>query len=175
VLSDACIERVRSGAADFALASSRAATPGLRIDEFCTDSFHLVCRHDHALAKTRGRLSVDHLVPHPIVQLARSSSVRQYLDAAIYPLKLQTIIELDQLSTVAGMVRAGLGVTVVPSLTLFHFEHPQLVTRSFAVPGLVRQLFVVRRADRSLSSAAQGLFELLMAARPKRARAAQQV
>jgi len=31
-------------------------------------------------------------------------------------------------------------------------------------------LFIVRRADRSLSSAAQGLYELLMAARPKRTR-----
>jgi len=170
VLSDACIERVRSGAADFALASSRTATPELRTDEFCTDSFHVVCRHDHPLTKLRGRVQVDHLAPYPIVQLARSSSVRQYLDAAIYPLQLHTVVELDQLSTVAGMVRAGLGITIVPSLTLFHFEHPQLATRPFAPRGLVRHLFIVRRADRSLSSAAQGLYELLMAARPKRTR-----
>ena len=35
------------------------------------------------------------------------------------------MMELDQLSTVAGMVRAGLGITIVPSLTLFHFADPQ--------------------------------------------------
>jgi DNA-binding transcriptional LysR family regulator len=172
VLSDACIERVRSGAADFALASTRTATPELRTDDFCTDTFHMVCRHDHPLAGRRGRLRVEHLAPYPIVQLARSSSVRQYLDAAIYPLQLRTVVELDQLSTVAGMVRAGLGITIVPSLTLFHFEHPDLATRPFTPPGLVRQVFVVRRADRSLSSAAQGLYELLLAARPKRTRGA---
>jgi DNA-binding transcriptional LysR family regulator len=55
-----------------------------------------------------------------------ASSVRQYIESTIYPRQLRTILELDQLSSVAGMVRAGLGVTVVPALTLFHFEHPDL-------------------------------------------------
>jgi len=101
------------------------------------------------------------------VQLARSSSVRQYLEAAIYPDQLRTVLELDQLSTVAGMVRAGLGLSVVPSLTLFHFAHPELVLRPFDAPGLQRQVFLVRRADRALSSAAQALYERVLADRPR--------
>ena len=51
VLSDACIERVRAGSADFALASTRTATPELHTEEFCRDQFHLVCPRDHALAR----------------------------------------------------------------------------------------------------------------------------
>jgi len=101
------------------------------------------------------------------VQLARSSSVRQYLEAAIYPARLRSVLELDQLSTVAGMVRAGLGITVVPSLTLFHFEHPELATKPLHAPQLARQVFLVRRADRSLSVAAHPLYEMVMANRPK--------
>lgn len=167
VLSDACLDRVRSGTADFALASTRTATPELRTDEFCTDRFYLVCPAGHPLAQKRGRVRLADLAPWPIVQLARSSSVRQCLEAAIYPSRLRTLMELDQLSTVAGMVRAGLGITVVPSLTLFHFEHAELATRPLDAPELVRQVFVVRRADRSLSSAAQGLYELVMSARPR--------
>jgi len=167
VLSDACIERVRAGGADFALASTRTATPELHTEEFCRDSFHLVCPRDHALARRRGRLELTHLAPYPIVHLARSSSVRQYVEAAIYPMQLRTMMELDQLSTVAGMVRAGLGITVVPSLTLFHFADPQLATRPLHAPALTRRVYVVRRADRSLSSAAAALHELLMAAKPR--------
>jgi DNA-binding transcriptional LysR family regulator len=158
---------VRSGSADFALAATRTTTPELRTEEFCTDGFHLVCPAGHPLARKRGRIRLAELAPYPIVQLSRSSSVRQYLEAAIYPSRLRTLMELDQLSTVAGMVRAGLGITVVPSLTLFHFEHAELATRPLEAPDLARQVFVVRRADRSLSSAAQGLYELLMAARPR--------
>ena len=167
VLSDACIERVRAGSADFALASTRTATPELHTEEFCRDQFHLVCPRDHALARRRGRIQLKDLAPHPIVHLARSSSVRQYVEAALYPMQLHTMMELDQLSTVAGMVRAGLGITIVPSLTLFHFADPQLTTRPLHAPALVRRVYLVRRADRPLSTAAAGLHQMVMAARPR--------
>ena len=167
VLSEGCIERVRSGRADFALASTRAESPELRTEAFCSDRFHVVCRADHALAAGEGALTLEALAPYPIVQLSRPSSVRQYVEAALYPTQLRTVLELDQLSTVAGMVRAGLGITVVPALTLFHFEHPALVTRRLEAAGLVRQVFVVRRAERALGSAAQRLYEMMVAARPE--------
>lgn len=169
VLSDECVERVRAGRADFALASTRTEAAELRTEPFCQDRFHVVCRRDHALARHRGALAIADLAPHAIVQLARSSSVRQYVEAALYPTRLRTVLELAQLSTVAGMVRAGLGLTIVPTLTLFHFEHADLVARPLDAPGLQRQVFVVRRSDRGLSTAAQALYEVLIKHRPKAA------
>jgi DNA-binding transcriptional LysR family regulator len=166
VLSEDCIERVRSGRADLALAALRADTPELRTEPFCSDGFHLVCRHDHALAQ-QATVKLADLVAYPMIQLARSSSVRQYVEAAAHPLQLHTMMELDQLSTVAGMVRAGLGVSVVPALTLFHFEHAELVTRPLAAKGLKRQIFLVRRRDRGLSIAAQAMYDHVMASRPR--------
>jgi LysR family carnitine catabolism transcriptional activator len=167
VLSDDCIARVRDGRADFALASTRAEAAELLTEPFCRDRFHVVCRRDHPLARRRGPLTLHDIAPHPIVQLARSSSVRQYVEAAIYPTQLRTVMELDQLSTVAGMVRAGLGFSIVPTLTLFHFEHAELAARPLQAPGLERQVFVVRRSDRPLSAPARALYELLMAKRPR--------
>jgi LysR family transcriptional regulator, carnitine catabolism transcriptional activator len=84
---------------------------------------------------------------------------------------MNRVMELDQLSTVAGMVRAGLGISIVPSLTLFHFQAPELVTRPLDVPGLRRQIFVIFRADRSLSIAARTLLDFLMQHRPSDAAA----
>jgi DNA-binding transcriptional LysR family regulator len=165
-LSEACIERVQTGRADFALASTRADSAELCAEAFCVDDFHVVCRQDHALASHK-RLKLADLAPYPIVQLARSSSVRQYLEAAIYPQQLQTVMELEQLSSVAGMVRAGLGLSVVPTLTLFHFDSAELVTRPLDAPGLRRQIFLVRRRDRTLSAAAQALYDVVLAARPR--------
>lgn len=170
-LSDECTSRVRLGRADFALAATRVEVAELRTERFCTDRFHLVCRKDHALARGRGAVTLNDLLPHPIVQLARSSSVRQYIESTIYPRQLRTVLELEQLSSVAGMVRAGLGVTVVPSLTLFHFEHPDLVSRPVLAAGLTREVFLVRRSDRGLSLAAQALCSLLMKHRPVERRA----
>lgn len=165
-LSESCVERLRSGRADFALAAVRASAPELRTDPFCSDRFHLVCRGDHPLASRR-RITLAQLAGEPFIHLARSSSVRQHIEAAMRPAQMNRVMELDQLSTVAGMVRAGLGITVVPSLTLFHFQHPDLVTRPLNTPGLKREIFVLRWKDRSLSTAAAVLLEFLMARRPK--------
>ncbi|WP_291145797.1 LysR family transcriptional regulator [Hydrogenophaga sp.] len=166
VLSDDCIARVQTGRADFALASTQASANGLRAERFCADSFHLVCRDDHPLAAQTGHLKLSELSGWPVIQLARSSSVRQHVDAALHPRRLSSFLELEQLSTVAAMVREGLGVSVVPTLTLFHFDHPRLRARPVVAAGLKRQVYLLRRADRALSSAAQGLYELLMAQRP---------
>jgi len=165
VLSEACIDLVRAGRADFAIAAIRADTPELRAELFCTDRFHLVCQKGHPLAASKALRARD-LAPYPFVHLSRTSSVRQYLDAAVHPLQMNTLLEVDQLATVMGMVRAGLGISVVPSLTLFHFQHPDIVTRALAWPGLIRRIYVVRRRDRGLSIAAQTMHELLLRKKP---------
>lgn len=187
VLSEPCIERVASGKADFALAAVRVDTPELRAEPFCSDDFYLVCRLDHPLAQTplpgtsptrgtrgtgsrsaRTSAQLRTLAAWPFIHMARHSSVRQYLEAAFHPQNMHTVMEVEQLSTVAGMVLAGLGISVVPALTLFHFEHPQLTTRPLHLPGLTRQIFLVRRRDRGLSVAAQSLYEHVTRHRPQR-------
>lgn len=165
-LSEGCIERVRSGRADFALAAIRSSAPELRTDPFCSDRFHLVCRCDHPLA-ARKRVGLRDLAGEPFIHLARNSSVRQHLESALGTQAVRAEMELEQLSTVAGMVRAGLGISVVPSLALFHFGHPDLATRPLAPPGFRREIFVVRKKDRSLSLAAQAVLDALLTHRPR--------
>ncbi|WP_180682346.1 LysR family transcriptional regulator [Tepidicella baoligensis] len=166
VLSDVCITRVRSGQADLAIAATRGDAPELRTLPLCTDAFHVVCHRDHPLAQGSGPVKLNELAPYPHIHLARSSSVRQYVDMALYPHTLQTFLELEQLSTVAAMVKENLGVTIVPSLTLFHFADAHLRTRPIRAAGLKRRLFLIHRADRALSSAAQGMLDLLMQHKP---------
>ncbi|MEO8279847.1 MAG: LysR substrate-binding domain-containing protein [Ideonella sp.] len=165
VLSEACIEHVRSGQFDFALAATRANTSELRAEPFCSDDFHLVCRRDHPLAKVDNPRAKD-LAAWPFIHLSRTSSVRQYIDAATLPRVLPPMLEVDQLATVAGMVRAGLGVSVVPALTLYQFRTPELLIKPLRWPGLLRQIYLVRRRDRSFSVAAQDFYSWVMARRP---------
>ena len=166
VLSEPCIERVRSGKADFALAATRVETSELRAELYCSDDFHLVCRTDHTLAGKRKPQPSD-LAAYPFVHLSRTSSVRQCVDAATHPSPLSATIEVDQLATVAGMVHAGIGITVVPALTLYQFRAPELVHRPLNWPGLRRNIYLVRRQDRAWSFAAQAFYEWVMARRPR--------
>lgn len=167
VLSEPCIDRVASGHADFALAAIRADTPALQAEPFCSDDFYLVCPQGHPLARRRKPVTARDLAAWPFIHLARTSSVRQYLEVALHPQAMHTLMEVEQLATVMGMVRAGLGISVVPALSLFHFEQPGLVTRRLQLPGLTRQIYLVRRRDESLSVAAQALYALVLAQRPQ--------
>ena len=164
-LSDACIAQLRSHQADFALAATgagAAAASDLRGRKLCGDRFHLVCRKDHPLAGA-ARLTARQLAPWPFIQMARNSSVRQSLDAALHPLRLNAVFEVEHLATVMGLVEAGLGISVVPALTLFHFQRETLVTRPLPLPGLTRTIYLVQRREGSLSVAAQTLHDLIVA------------
>jgi DNA-binding transcriptional LysR family regulator len=166
VLSEACIDKVRTGQADFALAATRADTPELRAEPFCSDGFHLVCRDDHPLAAHPNPRPRD-VAAWPFIHLSRTSSVRQYIDATTLPLAFPAVLELDQLATVAGMVRAGLGISIVPSLTLYQFRFPNLVVRPLQWPGLTRRIYLVRKRERGFSAAAQCFYEWVMVRRPQ--------
>ncbi|WP_345248790.1 LysR family transcriptional regulator [Pigmentiphaga soli] len=165
VLSEPCIDLVKTGAVDFALAATQGQSAELKTEAFCSDLFHLVCRRGHPLLLAP-RLRLKDLSAYPFVHMARHSSVRQYLEAALHPLKMNTLMEVEQLATVMGMLRAGLGISAVPALTLFHFRDRALDTRPLNAPGLKRDLFLIRRADRQLSTPARALYESVMAATP---------
>ncbi len=165
VLSEPCLERVRSGQADFALAAIRADTPELRAEPFCSDDFHLVCPIDHPLARVRDPRPRQ-VAAWPFIHLSRTSSVRQYIDAATHPATLPAVLEVDQLATVSGMVRSGVGISVVPALTLYQFRSPELAIRPLRWRGLVRRIYLVRSRDRQLSIAAQAFYQWVVARRP---------
>jgi len=167
-LSEECIEQVRTNRVDLALASTDPNAVDLVTEELCRDDFRLVCRRDHPLVRKRN-LKIHDAAAYPFIHLERSSSVRQYLEAELHPLQMRTVLEVEHLATVAAMVVQGLGVTIVPTLTLFHFEHPDLVVRRFGALDLQRTIYLVRRRNASLSAAAQTMYELLRTRRPRSA------
>jgi DNA-binding transcriptional LysR family regulator len=150
---------------DLLAESCIAHTEELQAEWFCADRLHLVCRADHALAALPSPRMAD-LKDQPFIQLARHSSVRQYLESQSRAQPLDTLLEVEHLATVMGMVRAGLGISVVPALALFHFVQPGLVTRPLADADRQRDLYLVRRRQRSLSPAAQAFHTLALEHRP---------
>ncbi|RYF67380.1 MAG: LysR family transcriptional regulator, partial [Comamonadaceae bacterium] len=78
-------------------------------------------------------------------------------------LAMNTVLEVEQLATVTGMVEAGLGISVVPALTLYQFRRDTLVTRPLPLPASTsRRIYLVQRREGSLSAAAQALHDLVV-------------
>lgn len=169
-LSEQCKSLVRSGQAELALATAAPGDEDLASEFLCADEFHLVCRADHPLAGRRN-VGLRDLAAHPFVHLARSSSVRQHLEAAFHPVQMKTVAEVEHLATVTGLVAAGLGISVVPALTLFQFERPGIVLQPLQLAGLTRELVILRRRQQSLSANAQALHDLMVRSKPKMPRA----
>ena len=160
-MSQECVDLLSKGEIDFALATTDHYAPDLEREFLWTDSFHLVCHIDHPLAR-RKTLTLDDVLPYPFVNFVRHSSVRQSIDAAVGKREVKTVLEVEHLATVSAMVESGIGITLVPSLTLYQFERPTLAIRPLLDPHLTREVCILRRKNRQLSLPARALHDLIV-------------
>lgn len=157
-LSEICLDLLRSGQVDLAINSMMSSVDDLQATPIGTDQFHLVCPTGHPLLKVR-QVSAEELVKHPFILQSRRSSVRQHIELAVRPLALKTSMEVHYMATIAGMVGAGLGLSIVPGLSLWQFERAGLASRPLNLPQLARPIHLLKRRGYSLSAAASTLFD----------------
>jgi DNA-binding transcriptional LysR family regulator len=94
--------------------------------------------------------------------VGRTSGNRVLLDQALAGVagRPQAIYEAQHVTTTLGLVEAGLGVAAVPSMAMPGPDHPLLVSVPLFDPVVTRKMGLIRRRGRSLSPAAQQLFDL---------------
>ena len=166
VLSDNCLELVQQGQADIALAAPNSALDEYATEHFHTDRFFLICRRDHRVAAYPA-VSMEDLRGCDFIRLSRSTSVHQHLVNAVGATGVtSSSFEVKYLSTVAGLIIHGLGVSLLPELTLSQFRHPDLVAIPLTTSGISRPIHIIWRKDKPLSIAAQALLELLQQNKP---------
>jgi LysR family carnitine catabolism transcriptional activator len=160
-LSDQCLALLRERKADLVLTAPGADFVEFESRTLCSDPFYLVCRRDHPLAKKR-RLRAGDLAGHDIIHLAKASSVRQHVDILLRDVAaVHSGFEVEHLATVAGLVEQGLGVSLVPELTLFQFRQLDLVAVPLQAHEQTRPILIVQRKGQTLSIAAQAMVELI--------------
>ena len=151
---------LREGRVDLAIAAGGDLRE-FAVQELKCERFHLVCPGTHPLAGKRSVALAD-LRDEEIVHLARSSSVRQHLEAAGVTARTGAL-EVEHLATVAALVAQGLGVSVVPELTLFHFLRSGLASVPVRDKQLRRTILLARRKGKALSVAAKAMQEAIVA------------
>ncbi|MCE4557483.1 LysR family transcriptional regulator [Roseateles cellulosilyticus] len=156
------IEGVRSGAVDFAvLVGMEDDAPDLEQQPLFDERFVLVCPAAHALARRRLVRMAD-AAGWPLVLLDHSSGSRPLIDRAFARagVALQAAIDVGHAATAFRMVQAGLGVSVLPALSLPLPDTAGLCAVPME-PALSRQVVLARRRQRSLAPAAQTLWTLV--------------
>jgi LysR family carnitine catabolism transcriptional activator len=125
------------------------------------ERFFLVCSRSHRLA-TRRSVTLAQAKDEDTIHLARGSSVRQHLEAAGAAASANSL-EVEHLATVAALVAEGLGISIVPELTLFHFERAGLAAIPVRDRQLRRPILLARRKGKALSVAAKSMVEEILA------------
>ena len=162
---------VSRGDADFGLNFIGAQEGDLDFKPLVEERFVAACRRDHPLAKQR-RVTWAQLSAHDFIGVARTSGNRLLLDQALAGVKdrPQAIYETQHVTTLMGLVEAGLGVAAVPSMAMPGADHPLLVSVPLVEPVVTRKIGLIRRRGRSLSPAAALLYELCVEMKGVRAR-----
>ena len=162
-VADRVVEAIRSREVDLGVTSIATSDPRFEITRLGSDRIVLVLPRAHPLAAQR-RLSLAMLVDHPLILMDRDSSVRHMVDAAYAAVGRLAVpaFEVTFMSTAVGLVRAGLGVTLLPSTAHEVRAANDLALRTIDHAGLERSIGVMRLSERSLSPAAAAFVAALV-------------
>lgn len=129
------------------------------------DRMHAVFPAGHALDDgTSPTLAA--LIRHPLVLMSRATSVRAVVDAAIVAegLTAEVAAEATYMSTAVGMVRAGMGVAILPETAMEIGALSMLRSALIDDPRMARSISVIKRRGRTLPPASLAFLDHLGAA-----------
>jgi DNA-binding transcriptional LysR family regulator len=144
--------------------------PGVRIDAFALHVHIRVVDHernagpDHEHDRRRDVLSLQDLAQYPLVLMDPDTSVRAIVDAAFVAVGRLPIpaCEATYMMTTVGMVRAGLGITVLPASAKEIKAEPSLKSRAIDNPAFARPIAVIKKRNRTLPPAAESFLAEMM-------------
>ena len=157
-------ELVLSEDVDLGLGSSDASHPDLSFTPLFTDHMCLVLPAASPLLARR-QICLQDVAVQSLILPEPGSSVRLLVDRAFVALglKVTPAYEVALMSTVAGMVRAGLGAAILPAASLEMGELKGLRARPLTDRLPAREIGVLRKAGRTLSPAAESFLAGLLA------------
>lgn len=143
-LSEVCVEMVRSGAADVALAPYRPGADDLAQAELFRDPLVVVCPAGHALAR-RDRVRWREVQAYGHIAMTHSSSIRGMVDAeyARRGTPLQPAFEVTHVGTLLGLISAGLGIGELPLSLAQDLQAGGLVYRRIADASAYRTICAI--------------------------------
>src|SRR6056297_2375769 len=141
---------VELGRIDIGIGSCRGPTGALRRVPLFSEPFGVICALDHPFAATTEPLSWDDLLAHPVISNASGDVIE---NAAFRAIDKAANLRIRNTASVLGMVRAGVGVTVLPRLAIEGLG-PGLRFVPLADPTALRRVEIMTRAQSEMAPVA---------------------
>lgn len=161
-IAERLAEMVSDGRLDIAIAGRARQSMDLHQREISRDPFGLACKTDDPLA-TAPDLGLVDLEADRVITLDPATGTHRLLEACSNVPRSFLDSRLRAHSTIAQlcMIRAGLGIALLPQNAVELFRDPQITFRRIDDLDLWRVLYLLQPARRTLSGSARTFVEML--------------
>ena len=127
------------------------------------DRLHVVYPKGHPIARLK-RVTPVALAEFPLILMQRDTSVRAIVDAGFHAAGLmpKATCEAIYMMTAVGMVRAGLGLTILPGPAREIKAEPGLLSKPIDDPSFTRPVSIIKRSGRTLPPLSEAFLERLV-------------
>lgn len=161
--------QIHERSVEFGISNIWRHDPELEFTPLTKDRFGLVCRRDDPHCAGSGPVSIEAIDPERFFIMAA--------DTGVYTALMETPGFAERFPTPAGevlamvtlvdMIRAGLGVTLLPELARPAPSEKQLIFRPLKNPPIMRELCLIRKRGERLSPSARRAWDFLLAHTPR--------
>jgi DNA-binding transcriptional LysR family regulator len=151
VIAQRVLDLVRDEAVDLGIVGGAVADPAVDVLHATSDALHVVYPAGHPIEAVP-HVTTEILSGFPLVLMDGATSVRAIVDAAFLATgrRPHAACEAIYMMTAVGMVRAGLGLTILPGSAREIQAEPDLRSRPIADPGFERPVSLIKKAGRTL-------------------------
>jgi len=162
VVSDRCLSMISAGEVDFGLNARAGNKQEFETHLLFSERLFLICRDTDSLAGNGG-IRLRDLRGRDFIHTTRTGSVWQHLQPMLGVAKIHDSgFEVSEPGTMAGLVAYGFGISIVGQFALQLCNRKGVTAVPIVDRHAVRPIFLVKRKRRSLSVAAQTLWNRLI-------------
>lgn len=153
---------VRTGIADFGVGPGRGRQTDLTFSPLFEERFLAVARSGHALSGAKS-VTLAQLTEHDLITTGQGTGIRDVVEGALRDKGLDVGMphSMTHVETVISMVESGLGVALLPELSLSRVDRRRIDIISVTEPEIVRSVGLIERKGGSPSSASTAFVALL--------------
>jgi len=161
VIAEGITQLVKQETVDFGISGCLGPDKELEVEDLLKDQLCVLFPEEHYLANNPEPTLRD-VAAWPLILTTRGTCVRTLVDRAVEKEELSITLscEATYITTAIAMVRAGLGVSILPASAVRPICQG-IRMMPIHTPGLIRIIGIVRKRNRSLSPAAAHFIEML--------------
>ncbi|HHA1915615.1 TPA: LysR family transcriptional regulator [Enterobacter asburiae] len=143
------IDAVARSQADFGICFAGNLPAEIEFFPLVEDVYVAVCRKDHPLAQ-KSHLTWKAFYQQDYISLDKTSGNRNLLDRMLGNIipERPSVCETRHVTTMLGMVEAGIGIAAVPAMSMPTSEHTLLTHLPLVAPEVKRTVGLIRRRGR---------------------------